>query len=291
VNLALEKYRFDDAANFIYQFFWGDFCDWYLEIVKIRLIFEESADNSAATSSLATLLYTFQSSLRLLSPFMPFLTEEIWHALYDGRPPRKSIALTSYPRYEAHDWFSRLKFDSSEIAMNHLQLAMERLQDAITALRASRKDLGVDEKLFVNAKIASGKSGVLRKNVEILKGLDIEDNPDVIRKLAKINDLEIVFFSERDGKYAHLPWQTFGAVDVYVEFEKQIDIPAERDRLTKDIARYEKGLAAAERQLGNQSFLAKAPPQVVEGLKKQEAETRLLLEKARAALDALPKEP
>jgi valyl-tRNA synthetase len=288
VNLALEKYRFDDAANFIYQFFWGDFCDWYLEIVKIRLNFSESADNFSAASSLATLLYIFQSSLRLLSPFMPFLTEEIWHALYDGKPPRKSIALTSYPQHEQHDWFSQLKFDSSEIAMSHLQMAMERLQNAITALRASRKDLGVDEKVFVNAKIASGKSGILRKNVEILKSLDIAENPDIIKKLAKINDLEIVFFSERDGKYAYLPWQTFGAIDVYVEFEKRVDVPAERDRLTKDIAKYEKSLTAAERQLGNESFLAKAPAKVVEGLKKQEAETRLLLEKARTALDALP---
>jgi valyl-tRNA synthetase len=220
----------------------------------------------------------------MLSPFMPFITEEIWHALYDGHPPRRSIALTSYPQYEPHDVFSQLKFDSAEIAMDHVQLAMERLREAIVALRSSRKDLGVDEKVFVNAKIASGKSGVLRKNLEIIS------NSDIIKKLAKINEIEVVFFSDRDagGRYAHLPWQSFGKIDVFVEFEKHIDVPAERERLTRDIAKYEKGLAAAERQLGNESFLAKAPAQVVEGLKKQESETRLLLEKARAALEALP---
>ena len=75
-----------------------------------------------------------------------------------------------------------------------------------------------------------------------------------------------------------------------IEYEATIDVSAERERLTRDIAKYEKGLAAAERQLGNESFLAKAPAQVVEGLKKQELETRLLLEKARAALGALPKD-
>ena len=80
------------------------------------------------------------------------------------------------------------------------------------------------------------------------------------------------------------------AFDVAVVYERTIDVPAERDRLTKDIAKYEKGLAAAERQLSNEAFLQKAPPTVVEGLKKQEAETRLLLEKAKAALDALPKD-
>jgi len=77
--------------------------------------------------------------------------------------------------------------------------------------------------------------------------------------------------------------------EVQVLYEKKIDIPAERERLTKDIAKYEKGVTSAERQLGNESFLAKAPAQVVEGLKKQEAETRLLLEKARFALENLNK--
>ncbi len=75
-----------------------------------------------------------------------------------------------------------------------------------------------------------------------------------------------------------------------VLYEKKIDVPAERARLTKDIEKFEKGIASAERQLGNEGFLAKAPAKVVEGLKKQEAETRLFLEKAQAALAALPAE-
>jgi valyl-tRNA synthetase len=78
--------------------------------------------------------------------------------------------------------------------------------------------------------------------------------------------------------------------DIAVIYERTIDVAAERERLTKDIAKYEKGLMSAERQLGNESFLAKAPPQIVDGLKKQEAETRLLLDKARAALENLKKE-
>jgi valyl-tRNA synthetase len=76
--------------------------------------------------------------------------------------------------------------------------------------------------------------------------------------------------------------------DIAISYQKPIDVPAERERLTKDIAKYEKGVAAAERQLGNEGFVAKAPKHIVEGLKKQEAETRTLLEKARAALAALP---
>src|ERR1019366_3312506 len=97
VNRSLENYRYDDAANTIYQFFWGSFCDWYLEIVKLRLDFSEPADKEKIKAALTTLLSVFEASLRLLSPFMPFITEEIWHALYDGNPPAKSIALMTYP--------------------------------------------------------------------------------------------------------------------------------------------------------------------------------------------------
>src|SRR5438270_10027690 len=96
VDAALGQYRFDEAANGIYQFFWGDFCDWYIEIVKLRLEFGEGADLVAAKTALTTLLAVFEAALRLLSPFMPFITEEIWHAFYDDAVPAKSIALTRY---------------------------------------------------------------------------------------------------------------------------------------------------------------------------------------------------
>ena len=81
INVALSEYRFHEAANLVYQFFWGDFCDWYLEIVKLRLDFSETADTAATRAALTTLLATFDAALRLLSPFMPFLTEELWHAV------------------------------------------------------------------------------------------------------------------------------------------------------------------------------------------------------------------
>jgi valyl-tRNA synthetase len=270
VNLALEKYRFDDAANFIYQFFWGDFCDWYLEIVKLRLTFAESADNSSAARSLETLLYVFQTSLRLLSPFMPFLTEDIWHALYEGKPPRKSIALTSYPTPDRLEWLSRVTSDSAETSMDHLQLA-------ITSIRARRKDLGIDDKLLVKAKIASSKSGVLKKN------------KDVLLKLARLEDTEIILFSDRDedARYLNLPWQAYGHVDVFIEFEKKIDVAGERERLAKEIARLEKVIANADRQLNNPGFTAKAPAHIVEGLKKQRDEAQQLLDKLRRDLDGL----
>jgi valyl-tRNA synthetase len=111
----------------------------------------------------------------------------------------------------------------------------------------------------------------------------IQANRAMVERLARVSELRFV-----RAITAGLAKHSTPGFDVAVIYERAIDIPAERDRLTKDIAKYEKGLTAAERQLTNEAFLQKAPPQVVEGLKKQEAETRLLLDKARAALDALP---
>ena len=113
----------------------------------------------------------------------------------------------------------------------------------------------------------------------------IERNRTIVERLARVSDIEFV-----DQIPAGLPRHSTFKFDVAIVYERTIDLPAEHDRLTKDIAKYEKGLASAERQLTNESFLAKAPAQVVEGLKKQASETTLLLEKARAALSALPPE-
>jgi len=261
VNEALENYRYDDAANIIYQFFWGSFCDWYLEIVKLRLDFSDTADKEQTKAALTTLVGVFEAALRLLSPFMPFITEEIWQALYDGDPPAKSIALTIYPQ------------GAIDPADKSLQDAMSTIQSVISETRTLRKEQGIEEKAVIPIE--------LRLDPEV-RAVTME-NQEIVRRLAKVSDVRLV-----EQITPGLPLRTRFNFDVAVIYEKQIDVPAERERRTKDIAKYEKGLAAAERQLGNDSFTAKAPAHIVEGLKKQEAETRLLLEKARAALANLP---
>jgi valyl-tRNA synthetase len=280
VNDALENYRFDEAAAAIYQFFWGSFCDWYLEIVKLRLDFsivpsdEEIAGrdltqeeergferNQNAAGALHTLLFVFESSLRMLSPFMPFITEEIWHAVFDGNPPAKSIALARFPR-------------PREISRTVVPVIEEMalLQSLIVEVRALRKEIGVEEKASVPVELRADAK--LRQIAE--------ENRDIIERLARVSEIRFV-----DGITAGISKHHAATFDVGAVYERKIDVAAERERLNKDIARLEKGMAAAERQLGNEGFLAKAPPNVVEGLKKQEAETRLLLEKARAALKTL----
>jgi valyl-tRNA synthetase len=262
VNQSLEDYRFDEAANLIYQFFWGSFCDWYLEIVKLRLDFSETADKAKTKAALTTLVSVFEASLRLLSPFMPFITEEIWHAIYDENPPAKSIALTRFPT-------------PGEIA-EPIQPVIEEmalLQAIITEVRALRKEIGAEEKAVVPIEL----------RIDADSKPIVDQNRDIIERIARVSEVRFV-----DQITAGLPKHSTPTFDVAIIYERTIDVAAERDRLAKDIIKYEKGLAAAERQLGNHSFTAKAPAHIVEGLKKQEAETRLLLEKAKAALDNLP---
>jgi valyl-tRNA synthetase len=261
VNASLTGYRFDEAANHIYQFFWGDLCDWYLEIVKLRLNFGETDDRTATADALATLVHVFESALRLLSPFMPFLTEEIWHALYADTPPTKSIALTRYPQ--------PADFPLDPIAEAEFNL----LQELIVLIRSIRKELQVPEKEAAPIRVSSFDSA--NANLAIA-------NAVILARAARVTSVEIVSTTLKGPGT-----RSTAAFDVQVLYERTIDIPAERERLTKDLAKYEKGLTAAERQLSNESFMAKAPAHIVEGLRKQAAETRTLYDKTKAALDAL----
>jgi valyl-tRNA synthetase len=267
VNAAFAAYRFDEAASLIYQFFWGDFCDWYLEIVKLRLDFGDSANKAATRAALTTLLQTFESALRLLSPIMPFLTEELWHALYEGEPPAKSIALTRYPAGNA------LGLD--EMATDR---EFRALQDIITLTRSARKECGVPEKEAVPIQI-------YQRQPLLSEGGDAER---LFKHFAKITALTYLNAppASFEGGYA----RSSLSFDIAILYQQQIDIDAERERHTKELAKLEKALDSAERQLSNPAFLDKAPPHVVEGLRKIEADTRLLIEKTRKALDDLGSE-
>jgi len=149
---------------------------------------------------------------------------------------------------------------------------MHLVQNLIVEIRALRKEIGVEEKAVVPAEVRAGAAAQAA----------FAASSETIQRMARVSELR--FVTEISAGLAKHSTADF---DVAVVYERTVDVVAERDRLTKDIAKYEKGLAAAERQLGNPGFMAKAPAHIVDGLKKQEAETRLLLEKARAALDGL----
>ncbi len=256
VNTALENYRFDDAADSIYQFFWGDLCDWYLELAKLRM--ETAGSDEERLLPFMLFSGVFEASLRLLAPFMPFLTEEVWHAFYDGATPRQSIALTAYPApQQAQD--------------ADAEAQMTLLQSFIVAVRAARKDAGVPEREAIPVVVRTADASVYQQNMA------------TIQRLARVTTLQAVERLPEGAAHRATP-----AFDVAVLYEKQIDAKAERERLTKEVARLEKEKEGSDRQLGNEAFLAKAPAPVVEVLRRRNAELAALIPRTRAALDALP---
>ena len=265
VNQALADYRFDDAANRIYQFFWGEFCDWYLEVVKIRLDYGEAANQATTTAALTTLLGVFEASLRLLSPFMPFLTEEIWTALYDGTPPLKSIALARFP--------SEPEMRSREVDAHPaaVDLEMFLLQEIIADIRNLRKEQDVPEKEAAPVFLTGAENAI-----EVVRS-----NQDMIQRLARVS--EILYSKPAQG----VSTRHGVNYEVALRYEKQVDVAAERERLARDLAKLEKEMDSKQTQLQNQAFLAKAPVKVVDGLRARAEELQALIEKANSALRAL----
>jgi valyl-tRNA synthetase len=256
---ALETFRFHEAANRIYDFFWGEFCDWYLELIKPRLISDDQQTYAAARANLVNM---FESSLRLLHPVMPFITEEIWQVMYDGAPPVKSIAMAGYPLSD------ELQIDVAA------ETEMAILQDLIVSVRNLRAELKVEPKTKVPIELFVHEPEIRRM---------IEQNQSAVERLANV---EAISFVDRapSGKGASRSTARF---DVFVIYEAKIDLTAECDRLKKELEKIEKGIASGQRQLGNEQFLAKAPAAVVEGLRKQQQELAVLKEKTASKLSEL----
>jgi valyl-tRNA synthetase len=257
VNTALEIYRFDEAAHAIYQFFWGDLCDWYLELAKLRIETGESREDRLLPFALFSVV--FESSLRMLSPFMPFITEEIWHAFYDGHPPARSIALMPYP-ISAHANVNQ-----------QAEQEMAQLQLLIVSVRSARKDAGVPERESVPILLRTSDASVFEQNLA------------TIQRLGRVTSLEVV--PRLPDGLAHRATPTF---DVAVVYEKPVDTKAEHERLSKELAKLAKEKENSDRQLANESFLAKAPGPVVEGIRRRNAELATLIERTRSALPSLP---
>ncbi len=262
VNEALEAYRFDDAARAIYDYFWGELCDWYIEWIKPRLSTEDGAGKEAAQRACRNLVNLFEASIRLLHPVMPFITEEIWHALYDGRPPLKSVALAAYP--VAQEKQSDLSAETE----------MSVLQDLIVSVRNLRAELAVEQKQRVPIQIFTEETAIRTL---------IEQNRGAVQRLANVE--KVTFAKDSLAKLSSV--RHTARFDVHVVYEKQIDAAVERGRLKKELERIEKEIANGQRQLGNDQFLSKAPAQVVEGLRKRAQELTALREKTQSKLQEL----
>ena len=268
VDDSLRTYRFDEAATRIYDFFWAEFCDWYLELIKPRLNEEDGAEprhhTGAALVACANLVNLFEASLRLLHPVMPFITEEVWHAMYDGGPPLKSIALAPYPAA-----------DEAQIDLD-AETEMAILQDLIVSVRNLRAELKVEPKVKVPIEVFAHDPNIramLEKNVSAV----LQDRPANVEKITFV-----------ESSLGNLPGaKSTSRFDVHAIYEKKIDVAAERERLTKELEKIGKQVAGAQARLSDEGFLSKAPPHVVEGLRKQAEEMTVLRDKIVAKLKEL----
>jgi len=276
VNEAIETYRFHEAANRIYDFFWGEFCDWYIELIKPRLSGQSveaglrpaldgrgaRPHTSPAHAACSNLVNLFDAALRLLHPVMPFITEEIWHAMYAGKPPLKSIALAEYPAA-----------DEAQINLA-AETEMAVLQDLIVSVRNLRAELKVEPKVKVPIDVCAHEPEIQRL---------IEENRGAVERLANVE--KIAFVESSLAKAAGA--RSTARFDVHVVYEKKVDVAAECERLKKELERIEKEIANGQKQLGNEQFLAKAPAKVVEGLRARAEEMKVLREKTVAKMKEL----
>ncbi|HTP70162.1 MAG TPA: valine--tRNA ligase [Dongiaceae bacterium] len=260
VNEALESYRFHEAAQSVYQFFWGDFCDWYIEWVKPEL---QNADRERATVAWKNLFAGFDAALRLLHPFMPFITEELWHQL-PQKPLAKSIALDAFP-------VAKESWQDAETAKE-----FGFVQEIIQNLRTIRAEMKLDPKKKVAAEFYSADAGA--RSI-------ISANSDPIQRLAILSELQVATQKLPQGGGGVRSTAQFDVRIPYVA--ETIDVGAERTRLNKEIDGLRKAIASKEGQLGNDTFRSKAPERIIKQMEEALAAQRVELQKLTDRLEQL----
>ena len=252
VNENLDKFELGIAVQKVYEFIWDSYCDWYIELVKARLMSEgEDAQNARQV-----LLYVLDQILRLLHPFMPYITEEIWQTIpHEG----ETVMLTDYPTFKA-------ALDFPEAAAE-----MGRIMDAIRAVRNRRNEMNVPPsrkaKVYVATKFPQ----------------TFEDGKAFIVKLASASEVEVADSFEIEGAVTIVT----ADAKIYIPMDELVDKSAELARLNKELEQVKKRLAQSEGKLNNQGFVAKAPAAVIEKVQGQAAKEREQIALIEAAIAAL----
>jgi valyl-tRNA synthetase len=248
-NTSLEQYNLHEASRTIYRFFWHEFCDWYLEMTKLH-----------PERSKPVLIYVFESALRLLHPFMPFLTEELWQSI-----PHKgeSIVIAAYPEFDA------------ALADPEAESQAEMIQDVIVKVRNIRSEMNVDSKQAVVVRVATEDPNVSK----LLSGAQ-----EYIFKLAGVSQLEIVKALQEDKLAAQA---VAAGCALQVPLAGLVDLNAERARLQKELERVRKEIETLQRKLSNASFVERAPADVVEENRRRLADYQDQASKLQSALERL----
>jgi valyl-tRNA synthetase len=257
VRKAIDTYRFNDAASAVYRFLWHELCDWYLEIAKRSLY--QSEDRAARAVTQRTLIEVLEATLRLLHPFMPFISEEIWQRLpHDG----ESVMIAPYPRAQRR-WRDA-----------DAERAMAPVIDIVGAIRTIRSESRISPATELRVTIKPG-SAATAEIVERAAGL--------IGALARAA-IAVALDASRPPQSAHA---VAGDAEVFVELAGVVDLAAERNRVVKEIEKADKEIRFLEGKLGRADFVERAPAEVVERERTRLAEQREIHAKLSSSLAAI----
>ncbi|MBA2880593.1 valyl-tRNA synthetase [Desulfosalsimonas propionicica] len=247
VSDSLDSYYFNEGANGLYRFVWHEFCDWYLEAAKPALY--GKIDEKSQNATRAVLWRVLHDVLILLHPFVPFVTEEIWHRL-----PGTSDSIMRAPFPGRDSKLPEINADATS------ETGMEQIMEVITAVRNIRGEMNISPSASLSVLVQAEDADV-RTN--------LESHKNMIVTLARIADLEIAPAGEKPRGTA-TAIASCAAVSVYLE--GVIDFAKELARLDKEISKLEKEIQGLEKKLNNQGFLSKAPADVVEQVRQQHAD-------------------
>ena len=256
----LDKYELGIALQKVYDFIWEEFCDWYIEMVKPRLYSETDGTKAAALWTLKTVLI---QSLKLLHPYMPFITEEIFCTLQDEE---ESIMISRWPEYRA-DW----NFAADENAV-------ETIKGAVRAIRNVRTSMNVPPSRKAKVFVVSEDEGVRKI---------FENGMVFFTTLANAGEAVIQAGKEGIPEDA-VSAVTAGAV-IYMPFADLVDVSKEIERLEKEEARLEKELARSRGMLGNEKFISRAPEAKIQEEKEKLAKYEQMMEQVKERLGQLRK--
>jgi len=255
----MDNFQFGEALRQLHDFIWGEFCDWYIELAKIRLRSKE------APSPLPVLVRVLETSLRLLHPFMPFVTEELWQSLKQrlpsGSQATESIMLAAYP--EADEKAADLQAER----------IMESVIEIIRSIRNARAQYKVESARWIEAQVYAG---------ELTPA--ITPYSPVIQTLARARPVTFLESQEEAPPSENVLALVLKEAEVVIPMESMVDMQAERERLEKEIEQTQAEVARLEARLEDRAFLTKAPPEVVDKERDKLAERKDKLERLKQQL-------
>ena len=253
VRENLDKYELGIAVQKLYDFIWDVFCDWYIELVKPRLAQKETETNIAAQ---AVLTYVLSNTMKLLHPFMPFITEEIWRSLpHSG----ESVMISAYPEYKPELDFPQ---DERKVGI---------MLEAIRAIRNRRAEMNVPPSRKAHVIIVAQEKALF------------EGKDKYFERLASAAGLTVAESCAEEGTVRIVT----GSCEIFIPLADMVDLEAERARLQKELAAAEGEIKRAEGKLSNAEFTAKAPEKVVNAEREKLAAAKALYEKLQSSVKAL----